>query len=183
MSDLSIDDAGWLNAAEQLPSPNCDARPRGAVIELIVIHGISLPPGNYGGGYITQFFQNRLDPEAHAYFAGICEMRVSAHCLIERDGTILQYVSFADRAWHAGRSEWRGRPDCNDFSVGIELEGCDNEAYADIQYASLARLVRVLRDTYTAIDADALTGHSDIAPGRKTDPGPHFDWPRLRSML
>ncbi len=183
MPQTPIDDTGWLAGARVLESPNHDARPADTPIELIVIHGISLPPGEYGGGYVQQFFQNRLDPSGHAYFAGICELRVSAHCLVERDGTVTQFVSFADRAWHAGESEWRGRKRCNDFSVGIELEGCDDEAYTDAQYESLAKLARALRATYPGISADALAGHSDIAPGRKTDPGPFFDWPRLRSLL
>ncbi len=183
MSENPIDDKGWLTDARAVPSPNHDARPAGTAIELVVIHGISLPPGEYGGGHIEQFFQNRLDPAGHSYFAAICDMRVSAHCLVNRDGAITQFVSFTDRAWHAGQSEWRGRSRCNDFSIGIELEGCDDDAYTDAQYNSLADLIGALRATYPAIDADALAGHSDIAPGRKTDPGPHFDWPRLRSML
>ena len=183
MSDRTIDENGWLTVATQLPSPNCDARPPGSAIELVVVHGISLPPGDYGGGFVQQFFQNRLDPAGHEYFAGIAGMRVSAHCLIERDGAITQFVSFADRAWHAGESSWRGRSRCNDFSVGIELEGCDDEAYADAQYASLAQLIAALRETYPTVAADAISGHSDIAPGRKTDPGPHFDWPRLKSLI
>ncbi len=183
MSENPIDDKGWLTDARAVPSPNHDARPAGTAIELVVIHGISLPPGEYGGGHIEQFFQNRLDPAGHSYFAAICDMRVSAHCLVNRDGAITQFVSFTDRAWHAGQSEWRGRSRCNDFSIGIELEGCDDEAYADAQYDSLATLIRALREVYPTIAADALAGHSDIAPGRKTDPGPHFDWHRLRSLL
>ena len=183
MSNTPIDNQGWLTNARAVPSPNHDERPPDAGIELIVIHGISLPPGEYGGGYVQRFFQNRLDPGEHAYFAEIRDLRVSAHCLIERDGAVTQFVSFADRAWHAGESEWRGRRRCNDFAVGIELEGCDDEAYTDAQYDSLAALIAALRAAYPTLAADALTGHSDIAPGRKTDPGPHFDWPRLRSLL
>ena len=183
MTRLTIDEAGWLGAAERVRSPNFDARPDPADIRLIVIHGISLPPGEYGGGFIRRFFCNALDAGEHEYFESICTLRVSAHCLVERDGGIVQFVSFADRAWHAGVSEWRGASACNDFSIGIELEGCDEEAYEETQYSSLARLVEALRARYPAIDADALAGHSDIAPGRKTDPGPAFDWRRLRSLL
>jgi len=183
MTNFSIDDAGWLESAEAVPSPNFDSRPDDARIRLIVVHGISLPPGEYGGGHIRKFFCNRLDAGEHAYFESICEMRVSAHCLIERDGSIVQFVSFRERAWHAGASEWRGETACNDFSVGIELEGCDDEAYEVEQYASLAGLVAALRNRYPEIAADALAGHSDIAPGRKTDPGPAFDWSRLKRMI
>jgi AmpD protein len=183
MTRLIIDDAGWLRAAERIPSPNFDARPDPADIRLIVVHGISLPPGEYGGDHIRKFFCNALDAGEHEYFESICTLKVSAHCLVERDGNIVQFVSFSDRAWHAGLSEWRGREACNDFSVGIELEGCDDEAYEPAQYASLAALVTALRASYPAIAADALAGHSDIAPGRKTDPGPAFDWARLESLL
>ncbi len=178
-----IDADGWLESAERVPSPNFDRRPEGERISLIVVHGISLPPGEYGGPYIRDFFQNQLDASAHDYFAGICEMRVSAHCLIERDGRTVQFVSFDDRAWHAGQSSWRGRSACNDFAVGIELEGCDDDAYAEPQYHALAALIRALRVKYPGIDANAVTGHSDIAPGRKTDPGPAFDWDRLNDLL
>jgi AmpD protein len=183
MTKHFIDDAGWLKSAEFLPSPNFDSRPDNARIKLIVVHGISLPPGEYGGGHIRRFFCNRLDAGVHDYFASICQMKVSAHCLIERDGNIVQFVSFLDRAWHAGASEWRGETACNDFSVGIELEGCDDEAYEAGQYASLAALVAALRTRYPDIAADALAGHSDIAPGRKTDPGPAFDWARLERQM
>ena len=172
MTKHFIDDAGWLKSADRIPSPNFDSRPDNARVKLIVVHGISLPPGEYGGGHIHDFFCNRLDPGKHEYFRSICEMKVSAHCLIERDGHIVQFVSFLDRAWHAGVSEWRGETACNDFSVGIELEGCDDEAYEPSQYASLAGVVAALRTRYT-----------DIAPGRKTDPGPAFDWVKLESLL
>ncbi|MGD8420688.1 MAG: 1,6-anhydro-N-acetylmuramyl-L-alanine amidase AmpD, partial [Gammaproteobacteria bacterium] len=148
MTKFFIDDAGWLKSAESLPSPNFDSRPDSARIKLIVVHGISLPPGEFGGGHIRNFFCNRLDVGAHPYFESICEMKVSAHCLIERDGNIVQFVSFLDRAWHAGMSEWRGETACNDFSVGIELEGCDDRSYEAEQYASLARLVEALRSSY-----------------------------------
>ena len=183
MTKLMIDDTGWLQSAEVVASPNFDARPDSAPIKLIVVHGISLPPGEYGGGYIRQFFCNELAAEGHPYFAGICEMKVSAHCLVERDGHVVQFVSFLERAWHAGQSNWCGETNCNDFSIGIELEGCDDEAYAPPQYQSLARLVAALRDRYPAIGADAIVGHSDIAPGRKTDPGQAFDWDQMKRLL
>lgn len=183
MTKYSIDDAGWLESAETVRSPNFDSRPDDAVIRLIVVHGISLPPGEYGGGHIRQFFCNCLDAGAHEYFETIRELRVSAHCLIERSGKILQFVSFLDRAWHAGESRWRGETACNDFSIGIELEGCDDQPYEARQYASLAALIAALRARYPDIAADAIAGHSDIAPGRKTDPGPAFDWARLELLL
>ncbi len=183
MTKLNIDDKGWLQFAEVIASPNFNARPESAPIKLIVVHGISLPPGEYGGGFIQRFFCNELSADQHPYFAEICEMRVSAHCLVERDGNIVQFVSFLDRAWHAGRSNWCGEQDCNDFSVGIELEGCDDEAYTAAQYRGLAQLVTALRDRYPSIAGDAITGHSDIAPGRKTDPGPAFDWQQLSRLL
>lgn len=183
MTNLTIDDAGWLQSVAVFRSPNCNARPRDSQIKLVVVHGISLPPGEYGGGHIQDFFCNKLDPGLHPYFATISDMTVSAHCLIERDGNILQFVSFLQRAWHAGESEWRDEPGCNDFSIGIELEGCDNDPYEAAQYSSLAKLVDALRATYPGIAADAIAGHSEIAPGRKTDPGPAFDWDRLSSLL
>ena len=180
---LVIDQHGWLTEVERVTSPNFDARPQDCSVRLIVIHGISLPPGQYGGPYIRDFFSNCLDTNGHEYFAEIGEMRVSAHCLIERDGHLVQFVSFDDRAWHAGESNWRGDTGCNDFSVGIELEGCDDEAYTEEQYQSLAGLITSIRRKYPAIEADALVGHSDIAPGRKTDPGPAFDWDRLKQLV
>ena len=183
MTQFLIDDAGWVQSAEVIRSPNFDARPDNARIKLIVVHGISLPPGEYGGGYIQEFFCNNLDPAAHSYFESICEMTVSAHCLIERDGSLLQFVSFLDRAWHAGESEWRGESACNNYSVGIELEGSDDQAYTRAQYQSLADLVAALQAKYPDIDADAIAGHSDIAPDRKTDPGPAFEWARLNQLL
>jgi AmpD protein len=183
MTNLRIDDAGWLQSVEVFRSPNFDSRPDNTQIKLVVVHGISLPPGEYGGGHIQQFFCNNLDPQLHPYFATICSMTVSAHCLIERDGNIVQFVSFADRAWHAGVSEWRGESVCNNFSVGIELEGCDDQSYTDAQYSSLAKLVAALRSKYPEIGADAITGHSDIAPARKTDPGPAFEWGKLKEYL
>lgn len=174
--------SGLLSGARQCPSPNADARPDGAGIELIVVHGISLPPGVFGGPWIDHLFTNTLDPAAHPYFAAIAGLRVSAHLLIRRDGAPVQYVPFHRRAWHAGVSSWRGRERCNDFSVGIELEGSDDTPYADAQYSALAAAIGALRTAY-AIPAAHLAGHSDIAPGRKTDPGPAFDWPRLRALL
>ena len=179
MTELIIDDTGWLQSVEVIQSPNCDARPEDSQIKLIVIHGISLPPAEFGGGYIQQFFCNRLDVREHEYFSSICELQVSAHCLIERNGKIVQFVSFLDRAWHAGDSSWRGEQGCNDYSIGIELEGTDDLSYTDQQYLALNRLIASLLARYPGIDAEAVCGHSDIAPGRKTDPGPAFDWRRL----
>ena len=147
---------------------------------LLVVHGISLPPGEFGGDGILQLFTNRLDPRGHPYYAAIADMRVSAHFLIRRDGELVQFVGCNERAWHAGESRWKGRTHCNDFSVGIELEGADDVPYAAAQYTMLARLVRALRRAYPIAD---IAGHSDVAPGRKTDPGPAFDWARLRRLL
>jgi AmpD protein len=151
--------------------------------ELIVVHGISLPPGEFGGPWIDRLFTGNLPASAHPAFAAIAGLRVSAHAVIRRDGAITQYVPFAARAWHAGESSYRGRAACNDFSVGIELEGTDEMAYMTPQYQSLASLVRSLCAAYPTLHTERLTGHSDIAPGRKTDPGPAFDWPRLRALL
>ncbi|HEB82466.1 MAG TPA: 1,6-anhydro-N-acetylmuramyl-L-alanine amidase AmpD [Gammaproteobacteria bacterium] len=173
---------GLLQNGKHVPSPNCDARPEETEISLIVIHSISLPPGRYGGDEIEQFFQNRLDKDAHPYFAEIHELKVSAHVLIKRSGEIVQFVPFHQRAWHAGVSSYNGRERCNDFSVGIELEGTDTEPFEEEQYQQLARLIRALRDTWPAI-GDNITGHCDIAPGRKTDPGSGFDWQRLNQLL
>ena len=177
MTKLKINDRGWLQAVEVISSPNYDARPENTKIKLIVIHGISLPPAEFGGGYIQQFFCNQLEIKAHDYFRSICELRVSAHCLIERDGKITQFVSFLNRAWHAGVSLWKGEPECNNYSIGIELEGTDNLAYSDQQYDQLNSLVKALRSSYP--DIDAVCGHNDIAPSRKTDPGPAFDWKQV----
>jgi N-acetyl-anhydromuramoyl-L-alanine amidase len=171
---------GWVGTARRLDSPNCDARPAGARVELLVIHNISLPPGQFGTGSIERLFTNRLDPAGHHFFADLEGIRVSAHFLIARDGALTQFVSCNDRAWHAGRSEFEGRAACNDFSIGIELEGTDESAYDEAQYLALARLGRALRAAYPL---RAIRGHSDIAPGRKTDPGPSFDWPRLARDL
>ena len=176
---LSIDADGIANLAQQISSPNHDARPTGVDISLIVVHGISLPPGRFGGDGIVALFTNRLDPTADPFYAGIATLRVSAHFLILRDGRLQQFVACRDRAWHAGESRWRDRTRCNDFSIGIELEGTDDLPYTGRQYAMLARLVKVLRRRYPITD---VAGHSDIAPGRKTDPGLLFDWGRLRRM-
>ena len=176
----ALDDDGWVRAARRIDSPNRDSRPKGTEVTLAVVHGISLPPGEFGGPGVIDLFTNRLDPAAHPYFAGIAALRVSAHFLIRRRGELLQFVACADRAWHAGASAWRGRPGCNDYSIGIELEGADDRAYTAAQYLRLARLVRLLRHRYPLRD---IAGHNDVAPGRKTDPGPAFDWGRLRGLL
>ena len=177
---LVIDERGYANLAQQVRSPNRDARPAGTAISLIVVHGISLPPGEFGGDGIVRLFTNRLDAREHPYYATIAELRVSSHFLIRRDGSLIQFVGCGDRAWHAGASAWKGRERCNDFSVGIELEGTDAIAYAPPQYTMLARLIRALR---RALPIEDVAGHSDIAPGRKTDPGPAFDWARLHRLL
>lgn len=177
---LTIDAEGYASIAARVITPNHDARPSADDISLIVVHGISLPPGEFGGDGVERLFTNRLDPSAHPYFATIVDRRVSAHFLIRRDGALVQFVSCGERAWHAGESTWRGRARCNDFSIGIELEGTDALPYTTRQYATLGRLVRALRRRYAIED---VVGHSDIAPGRKTDPGPAFDWPRFRRML
>jgi AmpD protein len=174
---------GWLQTARQVISPNCNERPAGIEIDLIVIHGISLPPCQFGGAFIDALFTNSLDPAAHPYFAGIAGLRVSAHVLIRRDGECLQYVPFHRRAWHAGRSSFQGRDECNDFSIGIELEGCDTIPYAALQYRRLAQVIAALRVEYPAITPQRITGHSDIAPGRKTDPGAVFDWALLEDCF
>jgi N-acetyl-anhydromuramoyl-L-alanine amidase len=178
-SRLVVDAGGVANLARQVPSPNRDARPAGETITLLVVHGISLPPGEFGGDGIAALFTNRLDPAAHPYYAAIAALRVSAHFLIRRDGALVQFVACGDRAWHAGASRWRGRERCNDFSIGVELEGTDATPYAAAQYAVLARLVKALRRRYPIAD---VVGHSDVAPGRKSDPGPAFDWARLARL-
>ncbi|MCB1649073.1 MAG: 1,6-anhydro-N-acetylmuramyl-L-alanine amidase AmpD [Pseudomonadales bacterium] len=170
-----------LSFARQLPSPNCSERPPGAVVDLLVIHNISLPPGCYGGGNIEALFDNRLAADAHPYFREIASLRVSAHLLIDREGAVTQFVPFDKKAWHAGQSSFRGREACNDFSVGIELEGCDQEPFTDRQYERLIEVSRLLMVAFPHITPDRIVGHSDIAPGRKTDPGPCFDWERLRA--
>ncbi|MCC6073763.1 1,6-anhydro-N-acetylmuramyl-L-alanine amidase AmpD [Pseudomonas sp. GCM10022188] len=173
---------GWCAEALHSPSPNCNARPAGEV-SLLVIHNISLPPGQFGTGEVANLFLNRLDPQAHPYFAGIAHLQVSAHFLIARDGSLTQFVSCGERAWHAGVSCFAGREQCNDFSLGIELEGTDELPYSDAQYETLAELTRELMRVYPAITPERICGHSDIAPARKTDPGPAFDWTRYRAAL
>lgn len=174
---------GLLSGARQVKSPNCDERPAGAEPSLIVIHGISLPPGQYGGPWIDALFTNTLDPAAAPYFAEVHQLRVSAHLLIRRDGEVVQYVPFHRRAWHAGVSNYAGRERCNDFSVGIELEGSDNEPYEPAQYLRLAEVIAALERAYPRLSRERLVGHSDIAPGRKSDPGPAFNWHYLHSLL
>jgi N-acetyl-anhydromuramoyl-L-alanine amidase len=176
MSAWKIDPLGRLPAAHFIESPNQDARPAETDITMVVIHNISLPPGQYGSGDVAALFTNQLDPDAHPYFARIHQNRVSAHFFIRRDGALIQFVPCGQRAWHAGVSFWQGKERCNDFSVGIELEGCDTEAFEDAQYDVLNRLLTSLLQAYPISD---VVGHSDIAPGRKTDPGPCFDWTRI----
>ncbi|MFT5561881.1 MAG: AmpD protein [Candidatus Azotimanducaceae bacterium] len=169
---------GWLESAKQVVSPNCDARPN-AELSLIVVHCISLPAGHFGNDYVEQLFTNRLDCGEHVDFADLRQLRVSSHLLIRRDGLVVQFVPFDQRAWHAGESSFKGRTQCNDFSIGVELEGIDSGEFTDRQYEALTRVCRLLM-TSCSIPADHIVGHSDIAPGRKTDPGPRFDWQRLR---
>ncbi|WP_018991809.1 1,6-anhydro-N-acetylmuramyl-L-alanine amidase AmpD [Aromatoleum toluclasticum] len=171
---------GWLEGVQRCPSPNCDARPADTTVKLVVVHAISLPPDEFGGPGVEQLFTNALDPAAHPYYATIGHLRVSAHFYIRRDGSVMQFVPTDLRAWHAGVSNWRGHERCNDFSIGIELEGCDTQPFESVQYARLAALLRVLCAHYPI---EAVTGHSDIAPGRKTDPGPCFDWRRVQLAL
>ena len=180
---IHLDDAGWLTQARRLASPNWDERPPHSQIDLLVIHGVSLPPGEFGGPWIDDLFQNRLDPAAHPYFGPIAHLRVSSHLLIRRDGELIQYVDLTRRAWHAGVSCFAGRERCNDFSIGIELEGTDEIAYEPVQYQVLAVTSRCLMRHFPAITPERIVGHSDIAPGRKTDPGPAFDWALFRQLL
>lgn len=176
-------DQDWLPGARRVMSPNCDERPPGCAIELVVVHGISLPPGEYGGPEIDRLFTNSLDTAAHPFFASLGELKVSSHLLIRRDGETVQYVPFSKRAWHAGESCYNNRAACNDFSIGIELEGQDDEPYDDRQYATLSRVFHALLALFPSLTTAAITGHADIAPGRKTDPGAAFDWPRLRRLI
>lgn len=179
-----LDPAGhWLPAARCRPSPNQDPRPPGEAVALVVLHNISLPPGEFGTGCVEQFFLNRLDTGAHPFFRTIADLRVSAHLFIDREGLLTQFVPFHRRAWHAGRSRFRDRAACNDFSVGIELEGTDTQPYTTPQYDRLVAVIAALGGIFPALDGDRLVGHSDIAPGRKTDPGPAFDWRRLEAGL
>ena len=177
---MTVDPEGWSSGCRRVASPNHDERPPGVEIDLLVVHAISLPPGEYGGEAIERLFTNRLDPGAHPYFRDVAPLRVSSHFLVRRDGERVQFVPVSRRAWHAGASSWRGRGRCNDFSLGIELEGGDSAPFESAQYRSLARLVAALRAVLPLRHAAA---HSDIAPGRKTDPGPRFDWPRFFSLL
>lgn len=170
---------GWWRPAQRIESPNCDERQAGETVALVVVHAISLPPAHFGSDDIARLFTNTLDPAAHPYFAGIYTLRVSAHFLIRRDGAVIQFVPSNARAWHAGVSSWQGRERCNDFSIGIELEGCDELPFEDIQYARLVELLGELRAQYPIRE---VLGHSDIAPGRKTDPGPCFEWARLPGL-
>lgn len=174
---------GWLEGARRVVSPNCDERLPGIVIDLLVVHAISLPPGEFGGRGIEALFTNTLDATAHPYFEGIKDLRVSAHVVIRRSGEIVQYVPFQKRAWHAGQSCFDGREQCNDFSIGIELEGCDDQPYTDAQYRGLAETARAIMVAYPAISVPRIVGHSDIAPGRKTDPGPAFVWQYFHDLL
>lgn len=173
---------GWLTGVRQVPSPHCNERPDDEAPSLLVIHNISLPPGEFGGPWIDKLFTGTLPPDAHPYFADIAALRVAAHCLIRRDGEIVQYVSFDKRAWHAGVSQFEGRENCNDFSIGIELEGTDSDPYTGAQYQSLQQVTQLLLQHYPLTPA-RITGHSDIAPARKTDPGPAFDWGYYKQLL
>lgn len=173
---------GWITGIKQVPSPHFNTRPAEEAPSLLVVHNISLPPGEFGGPYIDALFTGTLDASAHPFFAEIAHLRVSAHCLIRRDGEIVQYVPFHLRAWHAGVSLWQGRDNCNDFSIGIELEGTDTLPYTDAQYAALQAVTELLMQHYP-LTPERITGHSDIAPVRKTDPGPAFDWERFRHAL
>lgn len=171
---------GWWWHARRLPSPNQGERPRGTVIDLVIVHSISLPPGEYGGSAIEELFLNRLDVGAHPCYAGLRGLRVSSHFVVRRSGEVLQFVSCDRRAWHAGASTWRGRSGCNDWSVGIELEGLEGMAFERTQYAALARILRALRRRYPLRE---VVGHEHVAPGRKFDPGAGFDWSALRRRL
>ncbi|HWW19686.1 MAG TPA: 1,6-anhydro-N-acetylmuramyl-L-alanine amidase AmpD [Steroidobacteraceae bacterium] len=183
-SALRIDPVtGLLVGVRQVLSPHFDERPAGVTPTLIVVHGISLPEGEFGGPWIDRLFTGNLLPDAHPSFASVAPLRVSAHAVIRRDGAVTQYVAFAARAWHAGKSVYQGREACNDFSIGIELEGADHIPYAEPQYLSLSRLIGALCEAYPSLSQSRVVGHSDIAPGRKTDPGPAFDWPRLKNLL
>ncbi len=176
-------ESGWMRAVRRVPSPNFDTRPGGILPELIVVHGISLPPDEFGGPWIDALFTNELPPAEHPYFEKIKDLRVSSHVLIRRDGEPVQYVPFHERAWHAGASSYQGRERCNDFSVGIELEGADHIPYEPAQYRVLSAVILALCEAYPSLSLTRIAGHSDIAPGRKTDPGPAFDWQRLYALL
>jgi AmpD protein len=182
--DLQVDlKSGRMRGVRQIASPNQDARPAGVEADLIVVHGISLPPGEFGGPWIDRLFTNALPSDVHPYFAEVGLLRVSSHVVVARDGAVTQYVGFTERAWHAGKSMYQGREACNDFSVGVELEGTDTLPYEPAQYGALAEVVAALCAAYPRLSPDRLVGHSDIAPGRKTDPGPAFDWPHARRLI
>lgn len=174
---------GWLSGVRKIISPHFDSRPSQADISLLVIHYISLPPEQFGGGYIEDFFQGKLNPETHPYFQTIYQIRVSAHCLIERDGRVTQFVSFNDRAWHAGESCFQGREKCNDYAIGIELEGSNEQPFTEVQYQRLAELTNIIRHYYPKITEDRIVGHCDVAPGRKIDPGQYFEWTKYFDLL
>ena len=179
----TVDSRGWLKDCRQCVSPNQDERPADTDVELVVVHAISLPPGIFGGMFIEELFLNQLDVSSHPYFARLDGLRVSAHLLIDRKGELTQFVSFDARAWHAGESTWHGRNACNDFAIGIELEGCDEKPFEPAQYEQLVQVMAALIARYPKLDAATVCGHSDIAPHRKTDPGPLFDWQRFSDLL
>jgi AmpD protein len=184
LTGMQVDVAtGRLHGARFLESPNRDERPPGQAPDLVIVHGISLPPGEFGGPWIDALFTNSLSPDAHPFFAGLEGLRVSAHLLVRRGGDVVQYVPFHERAWHAGASSWAGRPRCNDYSIGIELEGTDAGGYEWAQYSALARAIAALCRAYPTLSPQRVVGHSDVAPGRKTDPGISFDWPLLAALL
>ena len=180
---MRIDQNGWLTGVYRCPSPNCDARSDEQGISLLVIHAISLPPLQFGGPYVRQLFCNRLNPAEHEYFESIHELRVSAHLFVRRNGRVIQFVPLHKRAWHAGVSSFDGREGCNDFSIGIELEGSDEQRFTQAQYRQLKRLTALIQSRWPQIGTEQVVGHCDIAPGRKTDPGPYFNWPRYRASL
>lgn len=175
-------DTGLIEGVRYIASPNCDEREAGE-ISLLVVHNISLPPGQFGGPGVEQLFTNTLNPNEHPYYEGIHQLKVSAHAFIRRDGEVVQFVPFQKRAWHAGVSSYQGRERCNEFSIGIELEGTDTQAYEAVQYQRLVELVLALLEAYPGLSTERITGHSEIAPGRKSDPGPHFDWDHFRKLL
>lgn len=174
---------GRLRQARWCPSPNRDARPAGSPVDAVVVHGISLPPGEFGGDAIERLFTNRLEAGAHPFYRDIAGLRVSAHLLVRRDGELVQFVAFGERAWHAGRSSLAGRAECNDFAVGIELEGSDETPYTEAQYTALVPVLRALMRSYPRVQPSRVVGHCHVAPGRKTDPGPAFEWSRLEAAL
>ena len=180
---MEVDSDHWLTGVRRLPSPNCDARPDPHGLSLIVLHGISLPPGEFGGGLIDLLFTNQLRPDPNGPLADLAGLKVSSHVLIDRRGRRTQYVPFDSRAWHAGRSSWCGRPRCNDYAIGVELEGTDDRPYAEAQYQSLIPLLRTLLAAYPGLSPEAIVGHQEVAPRRKTDPGPAFDWRRVLLAL